>query len=311
MPLAAVGDALTWLGRQGARAVAASIFVGIAIPPLASFARPAFTVALLVMLWLAFLRVEPHAIRVRFTRPALLVAGVAWILIAVPLLFGAAVMALKPWLGEEVTFGLVLNIIAPPVFSTPVFVALMGLEPALALAAVIACAAVTPLTASAFAALFIGAALPLTPLALGVRLAAMLGGTALAATLVRRIAGRDWIAAQRERIDGLQVIALFVFGLAAMDGVTAHLVDRPLLGAGIVALGFAMTVALMLVTTLIFCRAGRPDALALGIASAGRNMGLMIAAAGGAVPDLAWLYFALAQIPIYLLPLMFKPLARA
>ena len=41
-----------------------------------------------------------------------------------------------------------------------------------------------------------------------------------------------------------------------------------------------------------------------------RNMGLMLAAAAGAVPELVWLYVALAQFPIYLLPLPFKPLVR-
>jgi BASS family bile acid:Na+ symporter len=39
-------------------------------------------------------------------------------------------------------------------------------------------------------------------------------------------------------------------------------------------------------------------------------MGLMLAATGGALPDLTWLYFALAQFPIYLLPYFLSPLAR-
>jgi BASS family bile acid:Na+ symporter len=39
-------------------------------------------------------------------------------------------------------------------------------------------------------------------------------------------------------------------------------------------------------------------------------MGLMLAATAGAVPDLTWLYFALAQFPIYLLPQLLKPLAQ-
>jgi BASS family bile acid:Na+ symporter len=39
-------------------------------------------------------------------------------------------------------------------------------------------------------------------------------------------------------------------------------------------------------------------------------MGLMLAAAGTAVPELTWLYFAIAQFPIYLMPAMLKPLAR-
>jgi BASS family bile acid:Na+ symporter len=39
--------------------------------------------------------------------------------------------------------------------------------------------------------------------------------------------------------------------------------------------------------------------------SAQRNMGLMLAATGGAVPELTWLYFAIAQFPIYLSPYLF------
>ena len=37
---------------------------------------------------------------------------------------------------------------------------------------------------------------------------------------------------------------------------------------------------------------------------------LSVAAAGSAVPELTWLYFAIAQFPIYLMPAMLKPLAR-
>jgi BASS family bile acid:Na+ symporter len=39
-------------------------------------------------------------------------------------------------------------------------------------------------------------------------------------------------------------------------------------------------------------------------------MGLMLAATGGVLPDYVWLYFALCQLPIYLLPQLLKPLAR-
>lgn len=311
MPLAPLRDALGWLGRQGARTVAASIFVGIALPPLANVSRPYLTEALLVLLCLAFLRVEPKAIGAQAAHPRLVIAAASWITIAVPAAFGMLVMVLAPAFGPGVTFGLVLNIVAPPVFSTPALVALTGIEPALALATVIACAALTPLTASAFAALFLGPALALSPLGLGLRLVALLGGAALAAAAVRAIAGRAWVERQREQIDGLNVIALFVFGLAAMDGVTGYLLARPALAAGILLLGFAVTLALMLTTALVFHRCGRQDAIAIALASAGRNMGLLMAATGGAVPDLAWLYFALAQIPIYMLPLLLKPLAGA
>ena len=63
-------------------------------------------------------------------------------------------------------------------------------------------------------------------------------------------------------------------------------------------------------TTIAFAAAGREHALALGCTAAPRNMGLMLAATGG-LPELTLVYFAVAQLPIYLSPLMLKPLAGA
>jgi len=36
----------------------------------------------------------------------------------------------------------------------------------------------------------------------------------------------------------------------------------------------------------------------------------MLGATGGVLPDLTWIYFALAQFPIYLTPQMLKPVMR-
>ena len=55
-------------------------------------------------------------------------------------------------------------------------------------------------------------------------------------------------------------------------------------------------------TALVFWRAGRDAALTLALAAGLRNLGVMIAATGGQVPQLTWLYIAMAQFPVYLLP---------
>jgi BASS family bile acid:Na+ symporter len=48
----------------------------------------------------------------------------------------------------------------------------------------------------------------------------------------------------------------------------------------------------------------------MGLSLGNRNMALMLVLAGGLLgPDLA-LYVAMAQIPVYLLPLVAKPLYR-
>lgn len=306
-PVAALG----WLGRQGTRAVAVSVFAGIALPPLAALFKPIFAEALFVLLCLAFLRVEPRALRGYLRRPGLVLAASAWTMLVVPALLGLAFILFQMDRRAEGLFiALMLQTAAPPVTSSPALAVLMGLDAALSLATLIVCTAVTPLTAPLFAAIFLGPSMAISPIALGLKLLAMLGGAALVAALIRRIAGAIWVERQAERIDGLNVIALFAFAVALMDGVAVSMIERPLLVLSLIALSFAIALALAALTAAVLARTGRSTALALGFAAGSRNMGLMLAAAGSTAPELTWLYFALAQFPIYLLPQMLKPLAR-
>jgi hypothetical protein len=232
-------------------------------------------------------------------------------MLVTPALFGLCLIVFGvPHRAEGLLIALMLQAVAPPVISSPALAALMGLDAALSLATLIVTTAATPLTAPLFAAIFIGPSLEISPVALGLRLVAMLGGAALVATLIRRVGGQTWIDEQKERIDGLSVIALFVFAVALMDGVAASIISNPLLVLGLIALAFALSLVLTALTALVLARAGLSSAMALGLAAGSRNMGLMLAAAGSSVPDLTWLYFALAQFPIYLLPHMLKPVAR-
>ena len=308
--LALPAAALSLVGRKGTLVVAASLFVGLAIPALAAACKPYLGEAIVVMLTLAFLRVDSVELRHHFTQPGLIAAATLWVMLAVPA--ALSVLFLAVGLDRAVPglfFMLVLQMSAPGLMSSPALAALMGLDAALTLASLVVCSAVTPLTASLFSRIFLGGTL-ISPYALGLKLAAILAGSALAAAVIRRIAGRAFIEAQRERIDGLSVIAMFMFAVAAMDGVTGHIRADPLLVAKLTALAFALALGLIAVTGLVFLRAGRARALAIGLIAGNRNIGLMLAATGFAVPDVAWLYFALAQFPIYLLPHLLKPLAR-
>ncbi|MCZ7642667.1 MAG: hypothetical protein M5U33_07995 [Pseudorhodoplanes sp.] len=195
--------ALGWLGRQGTRAVAVSVFAGILLPPLATLLRPLFTAALIALLCLTFLRVDPAALRRQFARPRVILAGSLWMMLAMPLLFGGALVLLDVRGVEEALFlALILQAVAPPIISAPALAALMGLDAALSLATLIVCMTVTPFVAPAYAALFAGAELTISPLALGLKLFAMLAGSALAAALVRRIAGAPWSSASASASTG-------------------------------------------------------------------------------------------------------------
>ena len=311
MPLSATAAPLCWLGRQGTRAVAASIFIGIAVPPLAALFKPIFPFALFALLCLAFLRVDPGEVHAHFSRPLIVGAAAAWMMLATPLLIGLTLVLLG--IDQRLPglyVAMILQAAAPPVISAPTLAALMGLDAALSLATLVVCTAVTPFTAPMFATLFVGPGMAISPVALGAKLTALLAGAAILAAIVRRIAGKARIARQGERIDGLSVVALFFFAVGLMDGVLAAIIGEPLKVLGLTLLSFALSFALMALTTVVFARLGIGQSLALGLAAGNRNMGLMLAAAGAAVGELTWLYFAIAQLPIYLMPAMLKPLAR-
>ena len=311
MPFRALAAVLSWLGRQGTHAVAASIFIGIVLPPLAALFKPIFAYALFVLLCLAFLRVDPAQVRAHFSRPLIVGAASAWMMLATPVLIGLTLLLLDvPERLPGLYVAMILQAAAPPVISAPTLAALMGLDAALSLATLVVCTAATPLTAPVFATLFVGPGMAISPIALGAKLLALLAGAAIIATLVRRFAGTEWVARQSERIDGLSVVALFFFAVALMDGLLASIMSEPLKVLGLTLLSFVLSLGLAALTAFVFSRLGMGQALALGLAAGNRNMGLMLAAAGAAVPDLTWLYFAVAQFPIYLMPAMLKPLAR-
>jgi hypothetical protein len=310
--IAALGDAIAWLGRQGTRAVAASIFLSMAIPQLSDYLRAAVGPSIFVMLVLAFLRVEPAVFRDQFrgARLGLLAAVIVFMMVVTPLVLGASYAGVdggERW--KQLSLALTLQVAAPPIMSSPAFVALVGLDIALGLATLVAAIIATPVTSPFFAALYGGDALPLDATALGLRLALFLGGSFIVARIIRRFTGEKRIRTWREHIDGLNIVALFIFAAAIMGVVTYGLFVEPLFVLALTALSFVITFGLMAVTALLFWAAGRERALTLGISNGVRNMGLMLAAASG-VSDTVVLYFAVAQLPIYLAPWLLYPLIQ-
>ena len=168
--------------------------------------------------------------------------------------------------------------------------------------------ALIPFTAPLFAYAFFGTALTLSPLGLGLKLLAILAGALLVAAAIRWSVGASAIRRHVRPIDGLNVLILFVFVAAVMGNVVGGFLADPLGTIGQIGLAFAVSFALLGLTTLIFRKAGNRRALALGLMVSQRNMGLMLAATDGVLPGTTWLYFALSQFPIYLTPQLLKPL---
>ena len=136
---------------------------------------------------------------------------------------------------------------------------------------------------------------------------AVLAGSLAVAMTIRKLFGLAAIRRHRDPVDGINIIILMVFVSAVMGSVAGDLWADPLRVAAVALLSFAIFFALLGATMLVFRRLGHARALALGLLVSQRNMGLMVAATAGALPELTWLYFAMSQFPIYLSPQLLKP----
>jgi hypothetical protein len=302
--------ALAWLGRQGTRALAASVFFGLAVPPLAAYVKPYLGETVFVLLLFSYLRTDPAAFARYLKAPGLTIIAALWVMVAVPLLFGTAyaLSGIREAMPALYTI-MILQCAITPITSSAAFAALMGLDVAFALAALIVSNAVSPVTSIAFSYLFLGTSL-FSQIELGIKLFFFFAASGTIAYTIRRVAGQAWIERQKDPIDGLNVIAVFIFAIAAMDGVPRYVMADPLFALELLGLIFVLTGALIGLSVLVFLRAGLDRGLIVGMLAAFRNIGVIMAAVGASLPDLAWFYFAMVQFPIYLLPMLLKPLAK-
>jgi len=304
-------QALVWLGNQGTRAIAALVFIGIAVPPAGELLKPYVTEAIFLLLCASFLRVDLAMLREYLRRPGLVLAATAWTMLAVPLMSGGIwyVTGLDRT-SPDLYLALMLQAVASPMMAAPALAAVMGLDSTLVLVTLVIGTGLVPITAPLFAYFFLGSALTLSPLALGLKLLAILVGALCIAGAIRWSAGSEAIKRHARLIDGMTVVFLFVFVAAVMGNVAGGFLSDPIRALKLTLLAFAVFFALMGATALVFRKAGYERAMALGLMVSQRNMGLMLAATEGALPGTTWLYFAFSQFPIYLTPQLLKPIVQ-
>ena len=309
--MAIPAQALAWLGGQGTRAIAALVFIGIAVPPIGQLLTPFVTEAIFLLLCVSFMRVDIGALRDHLRRPGIVLAATTWTTLGVPLISGVSCLATGLDVrSPDLFLALMLQAVASPMMAAPALAAVMGLDSTLVLITLVTSTALVPISAPLFAYAFFGAALTLAPLGLGLKLAAILTGSLLVAGAIRWSVGEAAIRRHKGPIDGTNILILFVFVAAVMGSVAGSIWAEPAKTIGLTAFAFAVFFALLGVTTLIFRSLGRERALALGLMVSQRNMGLMVAATDGVLPGTTWLYFALSQFPIYLSPQLLKPVVQ-
>jgi BASS family bile acid:Na+ symporter len=295
-----IGRGLARLGALGPTALPFGLVLGLVAPPLAELARPLFAPAIFAMLVLSMLRVDPADLAARLRAPARLALALAWLLAATPVLAAGALGALA--LPADLTGAMVLYAASPPVLASVAYAAMLRLDVSLALLAMVGATLLSPIVLPPLVLALIGLDLDIAAEALMVRLALLIGGAFAVAMVARRLIGAEAVRRQRQRLDGLTVIVMTVFALSIMEGVTARLLAEPLQVAAVAGAAFALNLALQAggLATLVFLPRG--SAVTLAMMTGHRNMGILMAALGAAADPDVFLYFVLAQIPIYTLP---------
>ena len=298
----------SFMGRHAALFLGGGVFLGIAVPDLASALRPALGPLVALLLGVSLLRLDWQGLFAALRRPGVMALATLWYLGLCPVLvWGLTAAAGVP---SGLAQALVLNAAAPALVGSVTQAQLIGLDAALAVVLVVVTTFFLPLTLSPVLLWLLDVELFVDLAAFYLRFLLYVGLPFAAAWALRRWLPEGALRRRAEALDGMSVAVLLLAALAMMDGVAARLAAEPatvllfLLATAGFNLGFQVLGA------LVFWRRGRYQAFSLGLATGNRNTALILVLTGDIFGSDLALYIAMAQIPIYLLPLVARPVYR-
>ncbi len=290
--------------RYSALILGGSVFLGVLFPSLATLLSPLLMPSVFVLVAFALLAIRPAELARAMTRARLLGTVSLWQLGAFPLLM-AATLWLAP-VPEYLWTSLLVSACASPIFSSPAFARIVGLDAALATAVVVTTTVLMPVSLLVYSeVLTLALQLDLSEYAWRVGVFLLL--PFLLSLWLRRYEGAGWFQRLESRLDLLTVAALVVFAIAVMNGVTASLQADPGRVLAFLAAAFGVNLYAQATTWLVFIGAGRETAWTVALTAGFRNMALVLAITGTMLGSDFLIFVAVAQIPMYLLPLIMKP----
>lgn len=308
---------VTAVGRHASSVMAAGVFLGLALPELASLVRPILAPAVATLLLVAMLRIDWPEVLALLRRPLLVAGTTAAIVVAAPLLlFPAAASAFAAiGLPAGLLLGVGLMLCGPPLGAATNMAYLMRLDANFALLITLAGTLAAPLVAPPLALWLLGLDLAIGVADFMLRLGGLVAGAIALSLAIRRVVGLERIRRNGAVLDAVVAVAMIAFAVAIMDGVGATLRAEPLLvcltlavacAANLGLQALAVAVALLLPRRLLTPLQG----LTAGLLNGNRNLGLMLAAMPAEAQAKVLLFFAIAQIPMYFTPLVGAPIYR-
>ncbi len=300
---------LGFLARHATKFLAIGVLTGLFLPPLAEFMRPALAPAIFFNLVLALIRLDFGDVASFLRRPVLLLLFTGFALFLSPVLMAGTVWAIG--LPAGLAAGLVLMAASAPITSAATFAIILGLDAAFAIAVTVLSHLLLPFTLPVMALWLLDLQLQISLVEFMGRLAFLIGGGfALAVIIKRWVMSPAQLKHHATHIDGLLVVCLMVIAIAIMDGVTEFFFARPGFVVLTIAAAFIANATLQVIGALTFLPAGRKLAFTAGHMAGNCNMALILAVLADRAEMEVIIFFALAQLPMYMLPMIANRIYR-
>jgi BASS family bile acid:Na+ symporter len=302
-----MSSALRLLGQWARWALPIGACLGVLWPALATLLQPLLPAAVIATLTASLLRLDWEQLADWVRHPRLPLALAAAQLLLSPLAIWA--LASTGLIPQSLVVISVLQAAGAPIGSAAAFALFMGLPGHLCLVSSLLCTLLLPITLTVIVSLLLptfGIEVALLPFFMRVTLYALT--PFLLAVLLRRMVSVPRLRRLDPELAGVNVIALVIFAIAIMDGVTESLFAQPgwilaLFGWSILAAAFWHAVGF-----LAFRPAGFETGMAASLTFGSRNMGLLLVVTAGTAGEDFQLYCGLAQLPMYFVPLVLGPI---
>ena len=299
---------LTLLGRHATQVLFIGVFIGLALPGLAELFRPLLAPAVVILLFAALLRVDWGDMGAYLRQPTIAGLLTLWLLIISPVVMWFF-LSWTP-LPASLSAAVVLMAAAPPILGSASIAMILGLDGALVVVGALLATLLTPLTVPPLALQLLGIQLDIGLGAFMARLGLVVMIAFAAALIVRRFVSPAALAARAQLLDGIVVSVMLIFAIAIMAGVTDTIFARPETVALWTLAAFVANPVLQLLGIAAFSWLGLRKALSIGLLSGNCNMGLLLAALPAEKDADVLLFFAIAQLPMYMLPVVMVPLYK-
>lgn len=328
-----IPSALAFCGRQGRWVLPAGLLAGFLLPALASPMRAAIPYLIAVLLFIAWLRIADSSgagsgidtetgtgtslstsgdttlsARFAFLQDPELIGGVLLAQLVLPLIlyFLLSLSAIPVvW-----CMAAVLVAAAAPVSGGPNLVLLMGGDASLALRWLTAGTMLMPLTSIPVLALLLPDAPRLVVMLAIVKLVLIITVAMLAAFAVQKYGSGKALKTSRSRqiLDGIAAVLLALMVIGLMSAVHHPTSTVPVIGK-MLLVAIAVNVGLQLLGIAV-ASLSKQTVVSFGVLNGNRNIALFLAALPLGVTEPLLLFIACYQIPMYLTPLIGKPLYR-